>query len=261
MERRAAPPRVVLVRPMFGGNVGSSARAMLNMGLRDLRIVSPRYPDLEKAWALAHGAEDVLRAATLHDSLEAALSDCGCVVACTARPRRWRAWEVLGPAEAADRLVESTTEDQPPAALVFGPEDNGLDNDDLALATHVCHIPTAEEHSSLNLSQAVMVMAWEWAKALGRIQRRPAHRVRSRRAPKVVEVEGATGQIGELLDRLDFFRGRARDQVMATVRQALLRTEVTEVEIAAIRGAVGQMRWYIDRHPRGLDHEEEGPAR
>lgn len=250
MEAVAAPPRVVLVRPMFGGNVGSAARAMLNMGLRDLRIVAPRYPDLEKAWALAHGAEDVLRDARIEPDLRSALADSTCVVACTARPRRWRAWDVLDPEQGAERLITEGTGEGVQSALVFGPEDNGLDNDDLALATHICHIPTAQEHSSLNLSQAVMVMAWEWAKARGRIQRRPAHRTRSRRAPKVIEVDGAATQIGELLDRLDFFRGRAREQVMATVRQALIRTEVTEVEIAAIRGAVAQMRWTLDKHTK-----------
>jgi TrmH family RNA methyltransferase len=221
---------------------------MLNMGLDDLRVVAPRYPDPEQARALAHGAERVLDGARTTGTLQEALDGCTTAVACTARPRRWRAWEILDPGAAAALLARRAEEADCEQALVFGPEDNGLDNDELALATHLCHIPTHTEQSSLNLAQAVMVMAWEVGKARGGVDRRTTVRTRPRRRPRVVEVDGATTQIAGLLDRISFFLGKNRDQVLATVRQSLLRTEVTELELAAIRGAVRQMSWILD-HP------------
>lgn len=250
---------MVLVRPLFGGNVGSAARAMLNMGLTDLRIVGPRYSDPEQARALAHGAEAVLAAAQVAPRLSDALFGCTTVVACTARPRRWRAWEILDPGAAVRLLNDRSGELDGDVALVFGPEDNGLDNDELALATHLCHIPTSMEQSSLNLGQAVMVMVWEWAKVQGEISRRQNVRSRGRRRPKVLEVDGAASQIGELLQRISFFLGKNREQVLATVRQALLRTEVTEMELAAIRGAVRQVSWMLD-HPGWKPGDGGDPA-
>tara|TARA_Y100001968_G_C19309090_1_gene693187 strand:- start:291 stop:962 length:672 start_codon:yes stop_codon:yes gene_type:complete len=221
---------------------------MSNMGLSDLRLVNPRYDDNFEASKMAMGGRQVLEQAQRSASLEEALSDCAAVIACTARPRRWKAWDCLDPSGSAELLAEYGRQNRP-TALLFGTEDKGLDNEDLAWATHLCHIPTSAEVSSLNLSQAVLLLSWEWAQAHGRLRRRPS-RNRSRPGAELGQVNGLTDQVGTLLDRIDFFTGKNRSQGLATVRQALLRGDITETEVHFLRGVVRKLSWYVDHGPR-----------
>lgn len=241
------------MRPLYGGNVGSSARAMANMGLEDLRLVDPQYTSDFEVTLMAKGAARILGSAHRHESVREAVGDCTVVVACTARPRSWKAWKVLDPGDAAQLLLESGAEDGP-VALMFGSEDRGLIQSELEFATHLCHIPTGPEHSSLNLSQAVLLMGWECARARGGLRLRPA-RKRKRAAVPMEQVVGASHQIGALLDRIGFFRGKNREQSLATVRQALLRGELTDTEVHFLRGVVNKLRWYVDHGPRKEDRE------
>jgi tRNA/rRNA methyltransferase len=236
-----AAPRVVLVRPLHAGNVGSAARAMANMGLGDLRIVAPRYRSIRPARAMAAEGRPVLDGARVEGALGDALQGCVTVIATTARRRRWKAWEVLGPAPAMALAAE-----RGPAAIVFGPEDAGLDNDDLGFATHLCRIPTAEPYSSLNLAQAVLLLSWEWAQRAGPAARPPSGIGRAR--PGVQAVDGTVRQAADLLDRVSYFRGRNRAQVEASLKQVLVRGDITETEIALLRGAMRRVAWRIE-HP------------
>ena len=243
------PPRVVLNRPLYGGNVGSCARAMANFGLADLRLVDPQFPDDREMRMMAvSSGRPIIEASQRHDDLSKAVSDCTVVVACTARPRRWKAWPMLPPDEAASLLAERVAEDQP-TAMLFGSEDSGLAEADLRWATHLCHLPTASNASSLNLSQAVLLLAWEWGRAHGRIGRRP-HRNQPRPPADLGQVQGAVEQIGALMDRVDFFRGKSRDQGLATLRQVVLRGTLTNVEVHYLRGVINKLRWYVDHGPR-----------
>jgi tRNA (cytidine32/uridine32-2'-O)-methyltransferase len=203
---------------------------------------------------MAKGANRIREQARTLDTVAEAIGDCTTVIACTARPRKWKAWALLDPDETAKLLVERGQEGER-TALLFGSEDCGLAQEDLALATHICHIPTGPEHSSLNLSQAVLLLCWEYAKATGELKRRP-YRTRRRGAPTMDQVGGAADQVGALLDRIDFFRGRNRDQNLATVRQALLRGEMTETEIHFLRGVVNKLRWYVDHGARKDERDE-----
>jgi len=221
---------------------------MSNMGLRDLRLVSPRFKGRFEAEKMAMGGRGVLDAAQTSEDFAAAVSDCTVVIACTARPRKWKAWKCMNPGEAAELLVQRGSEGEQ-TAFMFGTEDSGLDNEDLAWATHLCHIPTSAEVSSLNLSQAVLLLSWEWAQAHGKLRRRTI-RNRSRHPAELGLVNGFTDQAGELLDRIGFFTGKNREKALATLRQALLRGDITDTEVHFLRGVVRKLQWYVDHGPR-----------
>ncbi len=243
--KRSALPhvRVVLVRPQHEGNVGAAARAMLNMGLRDLVLVAPRIQRADPVRWMAHGAEQVVEGMRRVDTLEEALAGTTVAVATTARRRRWRSWPLLDPPDAGALLAACDAE--APGALVFGPEDKGLTNDDLTLCTHIARIETDPAHTSLNLAQAVLLMAYELRRQAA------APRPRRQRIPAdAAQIDGTLDQLEEVLDRVGFFRGRNPTQVLTTARQILSRTALTREEIGFLRGALRKLSW-------GLEHDRE----
>jgi tRNA/rRNA methyltransferase len=148
--------RIVLCRPSHPGNIGAAARAMKTMGLSDLRLVAPeRYPAPEAQWMATH-AVDVLEAAKVHGNLVEAIEDCVGAFAMSARPREWSP-QVLDARAAAARAKEL----QGDVAFVFGNETAGLTNDEVFACQYLVHIPASLEFSSLNLAQAVQVIAYE----------------------------------------------------------------------------------------------------
>src|SRR5213075_1930379 len=156
-HKTSMPPiRIVLCRPSHPGNIGAAARAMKAMGLTDLRLVAPeRFPAKEEQW-LATNAVDVLNAATVHATLHEAVKDCVAAFALSARPREWSP-QVLDVRNAAARAVEMNDK----VAFVFGQEAAGLTNDEVFACQFMVHIPANPEFSSLNLAQAVQVVAYE----------------------------------------------------------------------------------------------------
>ena len=157
-------PPLILCRPQLGENIGLAARAMLNCGLTELRLVAPRdgWPS-ERARAAASGADAVLAEARVFPDLEAALADLTHVFAATARPRD-RAKPVVTPREAGLRLRALVAGGQRPGLLV-GPEREGLTNDELSLADTLVTADLNPAFASLNLSQAVLLLGYEWLAA------------------------------------------------------------------------------------------------
>ena len=156
------PPVIILVRPQLGQNIGKAARAMLNFGLTELRLVAPRdgWPNPD-AGPAASGADTVLEKAEVFASVEEAIADCSLVFASTVR-RRDLVMPVVGPeAMATDiRACAGRT------AILFGPERSGLETDDVAVARQIITVPINPEFGSLNLAQAVILVAYEWSKGL-----------------------------------------------------------------------------------------------
>ncbi|MEO1245084.1 MAG: RNA methyltransferase [Pseudomonadota bacterium] len=150
--------RIVLVGTTHPGNIGAVARAMKNMGLSDLALVSPRYFPHPEATARASGADDLLGGARVVGSLAEAVEDCGFVAGASARSRSIN-WPCLDAHEAAAKAIAESSRGT--AALVFGPEKSGLSNDDLDLCNALLSIPTNPEFSSLNLAMAVQVVCYE----------------------------------------------------------------------------------------------------
>ena len=148
--------RIVLCRPSHPGNIGAAARAMKTMGLSDLRLVAPqRFPAPEAEW-MATNAADVLRNSKIHGTVEEAIKDCVAAFAMSARPREWSP-QVLDARTAASRAIELNA----PVAFVFGNETAGLTNEEMFACQYLVHIPASREFSSLNLAQAVQVVAYE----------------------------------------------------------------------------------------------------
>jgi len=154
------PPIIILVRPQLGENIGKAARAMLNFGLTELRLVSPRdgWPN-PQAGPAASGADSVIANAQVFETVEAATADCTHIYATTVR-KRGVTKPVVTP-EAAATAIHTGNER---AAILFGPERAGLETDDVALARTIITVPINPEFGSLNLAQAVLVVAYEWSK-------------------------------------------------------------------------------------------------
>jgi tRNA/rRNA methyltransferase len=153
-------PVFVLVRPQLGENIGKAARAMLNFGLTDMRLVAPRdgWPN-PAAGPAASGADIVLEKAQVFETVADALADCAHVYATTVR-KRGLVKPVVTPEEAAREIHA----EQGRTAILFGPERSGLETDDVAIARKILTVPINPEFGSLNLAQAVILVAYEWSK-------------------------------------------------------------------------------------------------
>ena len=230
--------RIVLVGTQHPGNIGAAARAMKTMGLSRLALVAPqRFPHAD-ADAMAAGADDVLAAATLHDTLADAVADCHWVAGCTARDRRI-ALAQFTPREAAPQALAQAAEGE--VALVFGRERTGLENHELQLCHAAVHIPANPEYSSLNLAQAVQVLAYEVRiAALAARPQEPAPSPLGHREPPAshAQMEGFFGQLAETLDAIDFHKGRTPDAAMHKLRRLFLRAQPDEREVRLLRGVL-----------------------
>ncbi len=150
---------VVLVNTIYGGNIGSSARAIKNMGLDGLRLVNPREGFEREAFIMAHGARDVLANAEFFDSLEKAIEDCSLIIGTTARTGGWRR-NILTARQIAPLIVSHSKNNK--VAILFGKEDTGLSNEEISLCNYCVTIPTSQKGlKSLNLSQAVLLIGYE----------------------------------------------------------------------------------------------------
>ena len=157
-ELKGDPPVVILARPQMAENIGSAARAMMNCGLTEMRLVRPRdgWPNLA-ALPMAAGGAEIIETATVFDSLAEAAHDISFMVAATAR-RRDMPIKSGDPRQAAQTIVDGVGR----SALLFGPEASGLDNDEVVQADMLVSAPLNPAYPSLNLAQAVLLMAWEW---------------------------------------------------------------------------------------------------
>ncbi len=237
--------RVVMVETWHPGNIGSAARAMKTMGLRDLWLVGPRhYPD-PQATALAAEAIDVLERARIVKTLDEAIADCAMVIASSARLRSNEA-PPLTVDQATEKLLSSTASG--PAALVFGPERAGLTAADIDRCQHVCKLPTADDCRSVNVAQAVQVFAY----AL----RRADQEVESFEQPRLASIQ-AREQLYEALQhaltRLNFTASEVAKQ-LPRYRELLSRADLTENEVRMMRGLLAR----IDQRAAPHDRPEAG---
>ncbi len=158
IDARLGPVRVILINTTHPGNIGATARAMKVMGLRALHLVSPKIFPNADATARASGADDILQHATVHDSLEPALEGCGLVLGTSARLRSLPMPFLDARAAAAQAVAESASHG---IAVLFGRERHGLTNEEMQRCNFLVNIPTNPEYGSLNIAQAVQIMAYE----------------------------------------------------------------------------------------------------
>jgi TrmH family RNA methyltransferase len=248
-------PVVILVRPQLADNVGACARAMANGGLFHLRLVAPRdgWPQ-EKAWRTASGADRILDAATVHDTVASAVADLHHVFATCPRPRHI-VKPVLTARGAAVELREICTRGLR-AGLLFGPERAGLDNDDMAAADALVRYPLNPAFMSLNLAQAVMVMAYEWWTADDETPPRALMTNETQVATKG-RLDNFLAHLVDQLDACGFLRNvPKRPGMVRNIRHFFQRGEVTEQELRTLHGVVTELA--IGRRQRGRLEIEAG---
>ena len=228
-----APPAIVLVRPQLGENIGKAARAMLNFGLTDLRLVAPRdgWPN-PSAGPAASGADVVLEQARVFDSVAEAVADCPFVYATTVR-KRGLAVPVVSPEEAAGEIRTHAGA----SAILFGAERSGLETDEVALAGKIVTVPVNPEFRSLNLAQAVILIAYEWSKG-AELAVPTLGDEAAARAPQA-HLEGLIDQLYAALEAADYFHPPDRTpSTKNTIRTILTKAGWSSREVQALRGIV-----------------------
>ncbi|MDP6574673.1 MAG: RNA methyltransferase [Rhodospirillales bacterium] len=238
-----AAPAVVLVEPQLGENIGMTARAMLNCGLAELRLVRPRedWPN-DKAVAAASGADAVLDGTVLYETTAQAIADLETVYAATARPRDMTK-RVMTARHAAGEMRELAVRGRR-LGVLLGPEAMGLNNDDVALADAVVTIPLNPAFMSLNLAQAVFAIAYEWHQALamspgsedpGAALAMPKETRPATKAELMMLFEHLEGE----LDACGFLHVTEKRPIMVrNLRNLLQRAQLTEQEVRTLRGAI-----------------------
>ena len=237
MEESVSTPSIILSHPQLGENIGAAARAMMNFGLSDLRLVKPRdgWPN-KRADDMAAGAVDVVRAARVYGSLDEAIAELQLVFATTARDRGTTK-EVITPAEAAQRLRAAASRGER-TGILFGNERAGLDNEEISLADAVITIPTAQ-FASLNLGQAVLLLSYEWLRAAdttppARIEHNPIHR-----KPTKEEMVQLFEHLEDELTASGFLYPPDKRGVMVRATRATLhRARLTYQEVQTLRGMI-----------------------
>nr|WP_277991371.1 TrmH family RNA methyltransferase [Sphingomonas panni] len=228
-------PVIVLVRPQLGQNIGKAARAMLNFGLVEMRLVAPRdgWPNPE-AGPAASGADQVLRDATVYDTVAEAVADCAHVYATTVRKRG-----ITKPVVTPEAAAQAIRAEPGRSAILFGPERSGLETDDVALARTILTVPINPEFGSLNLAQAVILVAYEWSKGEGLAS--PPTVDLGVPAPHE-ELEGMIGQLDDMLEAARFFYPPERAATSRrTLRTLLTKAGWTSQEVRTMRGVLSAL--------------------
>ncbi|HUN70221.1 MAG TPA: RNA methyltransferase [Burkholderiales bacterium] len=225
--------RIVLCRPSHPGNIGAAARAMKAMGLADLRLVAPeRYPAPEAQWMATHAA-DVLLNSKIHENLASAISDCVAAFALSARPREWST-QVLDVRAAAARALGLNDQ----VAFVFGNESAGLTNDEMLACQYLVHIPANPAFSSLNLAQAVQVVAYELFMATDP----GSYQMRTEKLATVADLEGLYAHLERAAIESDFFDPASGSKLRTRWRRMFSRIGMEREEVNILRGLLNAMR-------------------
>jgi tRNA/rRNA methyltransferase len=232
---KAPLPAIILVRPQLGENIGKAARAMLNFGLTDLRLVAPRdgWPNPD-AGPAASGADIVLENARVFESIADATADCAHLYATTVR-KRGVTKPVVSPAEAAQAIHA----EQGRSGILFGPERSGLETHDVAIARTIITVPINPEFGSLNLAQAVILVAYEWSKGMTLAQP-PA----TEHLPPAGqdELDGMIDHLESMLVKSGYFHPADRmPTVRRTLRSLLTKPAWNSQEVRTLRGVLSAL--------------------
>lgn len=230
-------PVVILVRPTLGENIGAAARAMMNFGLSEMRLVEPKgdWPN-QKAINTASGAERILEEAKIYNTTQDAVSDLQRLYATTARARDMKK-PVLAPRELACKLHSNSTNGEK-SGILFGRESKGLNNDDVASSDAIIMVPVNPEHRSVNLAQAVLIIGYEWFQAtapkrLDEVTRKGGQAASQR------ELFGFFDHLETELDDCGFlYPPEKRPRMVRNIRNIFTRAGLSDQEVKTLRGIV-----------------------
>lgn len=247
-----ASVKVVLVHPLYAGNVGGVARVMANFGIPELVLVDPgervfRDPELEP---MARGGTEILRRARIVTSLEEAVGEAEVALGFTTRLGKRRR-DGLDLREAVERIAAEFSECR--VAAVFGREDKGLTNEELDPCHWLVRIPTDPQCSSLNLAQAVGLFAYEVAEARRAASDRPA---RNRAAATVQELEALYAHFEDVLLEIGFIEEEDPSRMMNEVRRIVSRRLPDPRDVRILRGVLSKVKWALDRARKGARQDE-----
>jgi tRNA/rRNA methyltransferase len=233
---------IILVRPKFPENVGAIARAMKNMGVHRLVVVNGCSPFHMNAYKLASGAEEILERAEEYLTLKEAISEMGCVVGMTSREGKERS-PLLTPRALAERLHPISENN--PIGLVFGPEREGLMNEELSLCHLFVRIPASSTFSSLNLAQAVMILCYELSQSSGRVEGPLPLLAPSEHLGRMFE------HMEKTLIRIGFLDPNHPERMMRTLRRIFVKSQLDAREVRILRGIWSQVDWYLKNNGEG----------
>lgn len=237
------PPCVILVESQLDQNIGKTARAMLNFGLTDLRLVRPKAPhDNKTARALSAGAEKVLERAKVFETLQEAAKELSFVLATTTRPRDMIK-DVYTPRNAIDQILSHLGQHSDHrAGIVFGPERSGLENDDIAFCDAIITAPLNPEFSSLNLAQAVVIVAYEWFQSSQDITSDQPSKAEEDPLVPQEDLHGFLNHLEEELEKAGYFRTQHMKETMTrNLRNMFARMPFTTQEVRSLRGVVASL--------------------
>lgn len=236
------PPIVILDRPQMGENIGAVARAMMNFGMRELRLVNPRdgWPN-PKAHEMSANADVIIEAATVHETFADALADCHFVIAATARQRELDI-PAYAPHEAAGLLAKKSVEGNR-VAIVLGGERAGLANEDIAHCQAICTIPTDPKNSSLNLAQSMVILGYEWWRVgigdWGMGNSLNSESPTPNPLATLAERQGLYSHLVQSLEKTNYFQHEGRAAVMQrNLRVMLAKLPLTSQQIQSLRGMI-----------------------
>lgn len=245
------PCSVVLVRCKYPGNLGAVARVMANFGVKDLRLVSPQADPLSlEARALASHGEYLLETARHYDSLVDAVQEMVWVAGTSARiGGLFRKQNVLNVRDGM--AMGSTASARGRIALVFGPEDHGLTNEEVSQCHYQLHIPAAPDYNVLNLAQAVGITLYEWYQVS-----QPTSREEPAALASAGDLAQMYGHLEASLRAIHFIWGEKGESVAHALRHLLYRAQPTESENKLLHGLARQLQWYVEHHPPAAKKEE-----
>ncbi|MEQ8169280.1 MAG: RNA methyltransferase [Candidatus Eremiobacterota bacterium] len=238
---------IVLVNPKHVKNIGSAARAMVNMGFHNMTVVGRKDMLDGEAYALARDAKHVLEHARYTETLGEALKDMNHIIGTTRRPMRYE-YELFTP----DRLIPSLLEraKNNKIAILFGPEDTGLQIEHLTFCNQLVRIPTSSEYASINLSQAVLIMCYEIFKHV--ITYPLPEKTHDKTATSIV-IEGLFEHLEAFFNKIDYFPYEEHRHTMQLFRQMFRRCELDDYDLGLLRSILHKTEKYI----RQITSEEE----
>ncbi len=227
--------RVILVEPLYSGNVGSVARTMMNFGFRDLVLVSPCELDM-KARVMAVHAYNIIENARIEFSLREAVMGSNLVAGMTGKPGKTDNKHMRLPALSPRRLKEKLTGTSGAISLVFGREDHGLNNEELEMCDIIVNIPTSPEYPSMNLSHAVAVVLYELSDVSNGTTYLADHS----------DIELLYEHMDEVLDDIEY-KEHKEDKTKLMLRRILGRAQLTGREVQTLRGVLRRIQWKLNR--------------
>jgi TrmH family RNA methyltransferase len=232
---------IILNKTINPGNIGSTARAMKNMGLSSLCLVEPQCEVDDDAYRMATHGKDILNNLKIFDSITDAAADSIYLFGTTARNRKWR--DTISPMDMVVNIKDLVP--FPKVSILFGPEDFGLTNNELELCNEVIVIPTADDAASINISQAVLIICYEIFKSFENMEPMKTKPEKIDLAP-IDKVEDMYAHMQKALTDIDYLDPQNPEHFMGNFRRILNRAGLTSEDVQVIRGIFRKLNWYVN---------------